>query len=72
MAKVDVHCRYCHKSEDVKRHGKGNGGHSRYRCYACRKVFQLEYTYQACKPSVKEQIVDMAMNNGGIVIPPVY
>ncbi|MEX0447360.1 IS1 family transposase, partial [Xenorhabdus sp. SGI246] len=56
MAKVNVHCRYCHKSEDVKGHGKGNGGHSRYRCYACRKVFQLEYTYQACKPGVKEQI----------------
>ncbi|MDC9624088.1 IS1 family transposase [Xenorhabdus sp. XENO-7] len=66
MAKVDVHCRYCHTSEDVKGHGKGNGGYPRYRCYACRKVFQLEYTYQACKPGVKEQIVDMAMNNGGI------
>ncbi|WP_420497883.1 IS1 family transposase [Xenorhabdus khoisanae] len=66
MAKVNVHCRYCHKSEYVKGRGKGNGGHPRYRCYACCKVFQLEYTYQACKPGVKEQIVDMAMNNGGI------
>ncbi|MDE1485752.1 IS1 family transposase [Xenorhabdus bovienii] len=63
MAKVDV---YCHKSEQVKGHGKGNGGHPRYRCYSCYKVFQLEYTYQACKPSVKEQIVDIAMNNGGV------
>ncbi|CDL86051.1 Insertion element IS1 1/2/3/5/6 protein insA (IS1a/IS1b/IS1c/IS1d) (Modular protein) (fragment) [Xenorhabdus cabanillasii JM26] len=26
----------------------------------------MEYTYQACKPGVKEQIIDMAMNNGGI------
>ncbi|MBD2814592.1 hypothetical protein ID850_07400 [Xenorhabdus sp. Flor] len=32
----------------------------------CCKVFQSEYTYQACKPGVKEQIVDMAMDNGGI------
>ncbi len=62
MAKADVYCRYCHKSEHVK----GHGGHPRYRCYACCKVFQLEYTYQACKPGVKKQIVDMAMNNGGI------
>ncbi|WP_143827617.1 IS1 family transposase [Xenorhabdus bovienii] len=66
MAKVDVYCRYCHKSEQVKGHGKGNGGHPRYRCYSCCKVFQLAYTYQACKPGVKEQIVDIAMNNGGI------
>ncbi|AOM39823.1 transposase [Xenorhabdus hominickii] len=66
MAKVDVHCRYCHQSEDVKGHGKGNGGHPRYRCYACRKVLQWEYTYQACKLGVQEQIVDMAMNNSGI------
>ncbi|CDM91181.1 Insertion element iso-IS1N protein insA [Xenorhabdus bovienii] len=63
MAKVDVYCRYYHISELVKGHGKGNGGH---RCYACCKVFQLEYTYQACKPGVKEQIINMAMNNGGI------
>ncbi|OTA14857.1 transposase [Xenorhabdus vietnamensis] len=66
MAKVDVYCRYCHKSEHVKGHGKRNGDHPRYRRYTCCKVFQLEYTYQACKPGVKEQIVDMAMNNGGI------
>uniref|UniRef100_UPI00359C659C IS1-like element transposase n=1 Tax=Xenorhabdus yunnanensis TaxID=3025878 RepID=UPI00359C659C len=26
----------------------------------------MEYTYRACKPGVKEQIVDMAMNNSGI------
>ncbi|CDH05948.1 hypothetical protein XBO1_2090002 [Xenorhabdus bovienii str. oregonense] len=35
-----------------------NGDHPRYRCYTCGKVFQLEYTYQACKPGVKEQIVE--------------
>ncbi|PHM76756.1 IS1 family transposase [Xenorhabdus cabanillasii] len=56
MAKVDVYCRYCHTSEQVKGHGKGNGGHL---CYACCKVFQLEYTYQACKPGVKEQIIEI-------------
>ncbi|PHM55990.1 transposase [Xenorhabdus hominickii] len=25
-----------------------------------------EYTYQACNPGVKEQIVDMAINNSGV------
>ncbi|WP_187650959.1 IS1 family transposase [Xenorhabdus indica] len=66
MAKVDVVCRYCHKSEDVKGHGKGSRGHPRYHCYACRKTFQLNYTYQACQPGMKEQIADMAMNNSGV------
>ncbi|WP_370689043.1 IS1-like element transposase [Xenorhabdus aichiensis] len=27
----------------------------------------MEYTYQVCKPGVKEQIINMAMNNGGIL-----
>ncbi|WFQ80061.1 IS1 family transposase [Xenorhabdus sp. SF857] len=66
MAKVDVVCRYCHKAEEVKGHGKGSSGHQRYHCYACRKTFQLNYTYQACKPGMKDQIVDMAANNGSI------
>ncbi|WP_338885473.1 IS1 family transposase [Xenorhabdus sp. TH1] len=62
MAKVDVVCRYYHKTEDVKVHGKGSNGHQRYHCYACRKTFQLNYTYQTYKPSMKEQITDMAIN----------
>ncbi|MBC8953253.1 transposase [Xenorhabdus sp. PB62.4] len=62
MAKVDVYCRYCHKSEEVKGHAKET---YRY-CYACCKVFQLEYTCRACKPEVKEQVVDMGMNNADI------
>ncbi|NHB94391.1 IS1-like element transposase [Photorhabdus cinerea] len=37
-----------------------------YRCYVCCKVFQLEYTYQAYKLGIKEQVVNMVMNNGGI------
>ncbi len=66
MAKVDVVCRYCHKVEEVKGHGKGRTGHPRYHCYGCRKTFQLDYTYQACHPGMKERIVDMAMNNSGV------
>ncbi len=57
MAKVDVICRYCHKTEEVKEHGKGRTGHPRYHCYACRKTFQLTYTYQACNPGMKVQII---------------
>ncbi|WP_445582682.1 IS1-like element transposase [Scandinavium lactucae] len=41
-------------------------GHQRYRCQLCRRTFQLDYTYRACQPGMKEQIVDLAMNNAGI------
>ncbi|MDR0219339.1 MAG: hypothetical protein LBI71_10790 [Enterobacteriaceae bacterium] len=44
MAQVDVVCHYFHKTEDVKRHGKGSSGHPRYYCYACRKTSQHTYT----------------------------
>ncbi|MBC8945653.1 transposase [Xenorhabdus indica] len=30
------------------------------------KTFQLNYTYQACNPGMKEQIVDIVMNNSGV------
>ncbi|WP_231852983.1 IS1 family transposase [Xenorhabdus poinarii] len=35
MVKVNVDCRYCHKSEHVKGYGKENSRHPRYRCYTC-------------------------------------
>ncbi|PHM61143.1 transposase [Xenorhabdus ishibashii] len=66
MAKVDVVCRYCHKTEEVKGHRKERTDHPRYHCYACRKTFQLNYAYQACYPGVKKQIIDMAVNNSGV------
>ena len=40
-----VKCRYCHKTEYVKRHGKGRSGYQRYRCLECRKTFQDKYIY---------------------------
>jgi transposase len=49
-----------------KKHGYGKGHHQRYRCQACRRTFQLDYTYRACQPGMKAQIVDLAMNNSGL------
>lgn len=66
MAIVEVKCRFCSKTEDVKKHGMGNGGHQRYRCQACSLSFQLDYEYRACHHGMKEQIIDLAMNNAGI------
>ncbi|WP_421692490.1 IS1 family transposase [Xenorhabdus bovienii] len=66
MALVEVKCRFCDQTTPVKKHGKGEGGHQRYYCQPCRRTFQLEYTYRACHSGMKEQIVELAMNNAGI------
>ena len=65
MAKVTVHCpRY--DSDDVYRHGLSPTRHERFRCQCCCRVFQLTYRYEARKPGVKEQIVEMAHNGAGV------
>lgn len=63
MAKVDVKCPFYGQTESVKMHGMGKAKHQRYRCQICSRTFQLDYAYRACLPGMKEQIVDLAMNN---------
>ena len=67
MVYIKVLCPDC-GSEDVVLYGKNPNGKQRFLCrnsdYS-RKTFQLEYTYKAYKPGVKQQIVDMAMNGSG-------
>ncbi|OZI15590.1 hypothetical protein CE195_00510 [Sodalis-like symbiont of Philaenus spumarius] len=58
---VSVHCPRCH-SDEIYRHGLSPTKRKRFRCQCCRRVFQLTYRYEARKPGVKEQIVDMAFN----------
>lgn len=41
-------------------------GRDRFRCRDCYRVFLLTYTYEARKPSVKEQITEMAFNGAGV------
>ncbi len=66
MVVIPVICSRCQLPDNVFRHGKTPLGQQRYRCKACRHVFQLDYIYQAKKPGVKEQIIEMAMNGSGV------
>ncbi len=66
MATVEVKCRFCQQTESVRKHGTGQGERQRYHCLSCRRTFQLEYAYRACRTGIKEQVVDLAMNNAGI------
>jgi transposase len=67
MAMINVNCPKCDHSE-VVRNGRSSVGEQRYYCKSadCRKTFQLTHHYEACKPGVKEQISNMAMNGSGI------
>ena len=68
MALASVRCPYC-GSDHVCKHGQNKQGVQRYRCRntACqRSTFLQEYTNQACRPGMKERIVDMALNGSGI------
>ncbi|EAM4449171.1 IS1 family transposase [Salmonella enterica] len=65
MATIDVCCPRC-QSSLVYRHGQNSRGTDRFRCRDCHRVFQLSYTYEARKPGVKEQIVEMAFNGAGV------
>jgi len=65
VATVTVHCPRCN-SDEIYRHGRSTSQHERFRCRSCKRVFQLTCTYEALKPEVKEQIVDMANNGSGV------
>ena len=64
MAYEIVLCKYCNSSE-VVRYGT-QSGRSRFRCKECGRIFKTDYVYRAYEPGVKDQIVDIAMNGGGI------
>jgi transposase-like protein len=67
MVYIKVVCPHC-GSDDVVLHGRNTTGKQRLLCRNAEcsyKTFQLEYKYNAYKPGVKQQIVDMAMNGSG-------
>jgi transposase-like protein len=67
MVQVCLHCPFCN-TDRVTKNGISNGK-QRYLCHneKCpQKTFYAEYTYNACKPNVKKQILKMAVEGNGI------
>ncbi len=67
MVYVKVLCPHC-GSDDVVLHGKSTTGKQRLLCRnaeCSHKTFQLDYTYNAYNPGVKQKVIDMAMNGSG-------
>ena len=68
MAVVEVRCPKC-GSRAVVQYGRQANGEQRYRCnnLSCeRMIFLLQYHNTGWLPTVKRQIVDMALNGSGI------
>jgi len=68
MALESVCCPYC-GHDQVRKHGQNEKGKQRYLCQnpACqRSPFLRDYTHKGCRPGIKEQIIEMALNGSGI------
>jgi transposase-like protein len=61
----DIHCPHC-SSSDLQKNGHSENGTQRWRCIDCRKSFQLTYRYNARKPGVKDQIIELTLNSSGV------
>jgi len=61
----EILCTYC-ESSDLQKNGHSENGTQRWRCVDCRKSFQLSYRYNARKPGVKEQIVELTLHSSGV------
>ena len=66
MTNQAVLCIHCHQSKFVYRHGKSACGKTRFNCKGCRRTFQGDYTYNGCRPEVKELVVKMTLNGSGM------
>ena len=65
MAYQEVACPQC-RHTSVNKRGFSSVGTQRDWCKICQQTFQLQYRYNACKPGMKDQILEQAMNGGGI------
>jgi transposase-like protein len=64
----EITCPDC-GSNQIMKSGRSASGTQRYRCQNpdCEtKTFMLAYRYKACRPGIKEQVVEMAINGSGI------
>jgi len=65
LHQVSVKCIHC-GSEGLVKNGHRPNGEQRWRCNVCKKSFQRDYRYNANKPGVKEQIVELTLNSSGV------
>jgi len=65
---VNITCPHCN-CKDVCKNGHRKNGTQRWRCNNksnCGRSFQIDYTYNAHKLGVKEQILEQTLNSSGV------
>ena len=67
MVLAPIRCLHC-GSIDVIRHGQTSNEKQRFLCQneGCGKTFIQDYSDKGRLPEIKQRIVDMAVNGGGI------
>lgn len=60
-----ITCTFC-GSDDLVKNGHSENTTQRRLCNKCKKSFQLEYSYNAWKPGVKNQIKELTLNSSGV------
>jgi transposase-like protein len=63
--KENLHCPFC-TSNNLVKNGKSPTGVQRWRCNVCKKNFQFNYRYNACRQGIKEKIIEMTLNSSGV------
>jgi transposase-like protein len=61
----ELHCPSC-SSNDLVKNGKSPNGTQRWCCNQCKKSFRFAYRYNACKPGIKDTIIEMTLNGSGV------
>lgn len=54
------------QTDRFSKNGHSENGTQRYRCKSCKKSFQLDYSYLAWKPGMKEKIDEQILNSSGV------
>lgn len=65
MITVIIKCRFCGSTNLVK-NGHNPEDKQRCLCKDCKRTFQIEYSYNACKEGEKPTILKMSHNGSGI------
>jgi transposase-like protein len=60
-----ITCPHC-GGDDLVKNGHRKYGTQCWRCNNCKKYFQFEFRYNARKPGIKEQIIELTMNSSGV------
>jgi transposase len=60
-----IKCIHC-KGSNLVKNGHSENKTQRWFCNECERSFQLDYSYNARKPGVKEQIAELTLNSSGV------